>query len=339
MTEVTADDALLELAKNAWNRYLDAVDGWRPDLFRYCRRLTGNPWDAEDLAHDALEQAFARLGTMTHGIENPRAYLVRVASNIWVSRQRRERLSQSSSLPLAAAPAPDSSSDVRDASATLLEQLAPQERAALVLKEVFDFTLAEIAEALGTTEGAVKAALHRGRVRLQDCEEPPRHVVSNEVIERFVERYNARDLPGMLALMLDHAAIDMLGQEQQIGRAVWGKKRSWFYYNLWSPFDGKPVDARWEVAFYWGEPVVLVQGQRAGRLAVTSVMRIESEDQFVSRIRVYAMCPDTVREVAAALGRPCATLGWYRLPREIVARISAAASWPACSISRGEGPR
>ncbi|GHI28032.1 hypothetical protein Shyd_94030 [Streptomyces hydrogenans] len=46
--------------------------------------------------------------------------------------------------------------------------LAPQERAAVVLKDVFDLPLKEIAAMLSTTEGAVKAALHRGRGRLAD---------------------------------------------------------------------------------------------------------------------------------------------------------------------------
>jgi len=48
-----------------------------------------------------------------------------------------------------------------------LQRLSPQERAAVVLKEVFDMTLEEIADLLATTTGAVKAALHRGRDRLK----------------------------------------------------------------------------------------------------------------------------------------------------------------------------
>ena len=47
-------------------------------------------------------------------------------------------------------------------------RLSPQERAAVVLKDVFDLSLEEIAEALGSTVGGVKAALHRGRGKLAD---------------------------------------------------------------------------------------------------------------------------------------------------------------------------
>jgi RNA polymerase sigma-70 factor, ECF subfamily len=52
-----------------------------------------------------------------------------------------------------------------------MSQVAPQERAAVVLKEVFDFTLEQIAEVLSTTVGAVKSALHRGRARLEEVPE------------------------------------------------------------------------------------------------------------------------------------------------------------------------
>jgi RNA polymerase sigma-70 factor, ECF subfamily len=340
MSDSNADDAnetVRDLARSAWGRYLELIDGFRPDLFRYCRRLTGNVWDAEDLVHDALEQGFARLSYTPNSIENPRGYLLRVASNLWVTRQRREHLARASaSGPRAEAllpqdaPAPDRSSELRDAGAVLLQQLAPQERAAVVLKETFDLSLEEISSALGTSVGAVKAALHRGRERLRAAEEseqtrPSRHAVSDAVIDRFVERYNARDLPGMLALMLDSAAIDMLGTEQQVGREVFGRKLSWFHYNLVNPFDGKPTQATWETAVFAGEPVVLVLNPRNGQLSVTSVMRIETDDDHVALIRVYAMCPDTVREVAAALGRPYASMGWYRFPAELSARFVAAA--------------
>ena len=68
------------------------------------------------------------------------------------------------------APAPDASletsSEVRDAGSRLLQRLSPQERAAVVLKEVFDMTLEEIADLLATTTGAVKAALHHGIKRI-----------------------------------------------------------------------------------------------------------------------------------------------------------------------------
>jgi RNA polymerase sigma-70 factor (ECF subfamily) len=337
MSENKLDRTTLGIAPDAWVRYLEVLDPLRPDLFRYCRRLTGNVWDAEDLAQDTLEQGFARLTTLILEVDNPRGYLLRIASNLWISRQRRERLAHASThgasgerLAPGPLPSPEQSSAVHDASATLLQQLAPQECAAVLLKEVFDLSLEEIAEVLATTTGAVKAALHRGRERLRDAEDPtpPRHEVSRAVVDRFVEHYNQRDLPALLALMLDGAAIDMHGAESFVGRKAYGRQPGWFYFNFHT-FDGKPSPAQWETVMLDGEPIILVLNPRDGELRVTSVMRLETDDEHVSRVRVYAMCPDTVREVVARLGRSYGARNLYHLPREILAMLNARSAKPA----------
>src|SRR5262249_21246656 len=118
--------------------------------------------------------------------------------------------------------APETSSDVRAAGSRLLQRLSPQERAAVVLKEVFDMTLEEIAELLATTTGAVKAALHRGRDRLRergDESASRRPAPSAELVDRFVERYNAKDVRGLVALMLDGGSGENVGNSYHIGRA------------------------------------------------------------------------------------------------------------------------
>jgi hypothetical protein len=68
------------------------------------------------------------------------------------------------------------------------------------------------------------------------------------------------------------------------------------------------------------ERIVLVLNPRDDQLCVTSVMRLETCDNRAARLRVYAMCPHTIREVADLLVRPCAAMGMYHLPREILKR-------------------
>ncbi|MEU8098196.1 RNA polymerase sigma factor [Streptomyces rubiginosohelvolus] len=139
----------------------------RGDLFRYCRRLTGSVWDAEDLAQETLARALARAAVSHQPVERPMAWLVRIATNVYLDQVRRPAalLVEPSER---AAPAEADPAEVRDALAEMSTLPAPQERAALVLKDVSDLLLKEIAAMLSTTEGAVKATLHRGCGRLTD---------------------------------------------------------------------------------------------------------------------------------------------------------------------------
>ena len=63
--------------REPWRRYLDSLMPLRPSLHRYCRRLTGNVWDGEDLVQDALVRVFSLLGKVADNIDNPRAYIRR----------------------------------------------------------------------------------------------------------------------------------------------------------------------------------------------------------------------------------------------------------------------
>src|SRR5438876_8997319 len=75
--------------QGAWHRFIQRTEPLRPDLHRYCRALTGSVWDAEDLVQDTLLRAFAKLGEVSLRVDNPKAYLFRIASNLWVDHFRR----------------------------------------------------------------------------------------------------------------------------------------------------------------------------------------------------------------------------------------------------------
>jgi RNA polymerase sigma-70 factor (ECF subfamily) len=92
MNEPETPDALRNEMRTAWYRYVDVIAPLRPALHGYCRRLTRNLWDAEDLVQDTLLRAFGHLGLINHPIRNPRAYLLRTATNVWIDElRRRER--------------------------------------------------------------------------------------------------------------------------------------------------------------------------------------------------------------------------------------------------------
>ena len=207
-------------AQGSWQRFLETYEPLRSELYKYCRYLTRSPWDAEDLAQDTLARAFVTLAQMGQEPPNPRAWLFRVASNLWIDRVRRREP------PTAVTDPGDNRAEPRaprEAAGTLLVKLSPQERAAVVLKDVFDLSLDETAEALGTTVGAVKAALHRGRDKLADDAAPAPTTTLTPVpaaLDAFCQAFNAGDLDRLTSLLLDTAVVEVAGATTQYGPAA-----------------------------------------------------------------------------------------------------------------------
>jgi RNA polymerase sigma-70 factor (ECF subfamily) len=208
---------LTTTARHSWNRFLETYEPLRPQLYRYCRYLTRSPWDAEDLAQDTLARAFVTLARMTEEPSNPRLWLFRVASNLWIDETRRRR-EVPTSVSTADAAVPTEPRASREAAGTLLVKLSPQERAAVVLKDVFELSLEEAAEALGTTVGAIKAALHRGRGKLVDEAVPETKAAPvPAVLDAFCAAFNAGDIDRLTSLLLDSAAVEVVGATTQYG--------------------------------------------------------------------------------------------------------------------------
>ena len=322
MGEPELPDALRDELRAAWHRYLDLLIPLRPSLHAYCRRLARDVWEAEDLVQDTLLKAFGTLGSLYQPVANPRAYLLRIATHLWIDRLRR-RESEAHALAASERPHGEPPVDrvaVGEAGARLMQRLAPRERAAVVLKDVFDLSLEETAEVLETTIGAIKAALHRGRERLRavDAEPAPaRPAPSRAFVDRFVELFNKADKEALLALMIDEGSTENLGVGYHYGAAAHRGSRGWFEGALgghpewpeWWRFDSQ----RAQRAVYRGEPLVLLLQTRRGKEAAVAVVRLDEEDGRLARLRSYGFCPETMREVCEELGVPVLT-GLYRAP-------------------------
>jgi len=291
-----SDDFARDL-RRSWFAYLDVVEPLRPDLHRYCLKLTGEVWDAEDLVQDTLLRGFGGMGRGdVHGEGSPvrsaKAYLFRIASNLWIDAARRSsREARAEIEPPRPAAAADIAVSVGEAGAALMTLASPQERAAVVLKDAFDFDLAEIAELLSTSAGAVKSALHRGRVRLAARRaDEGATAASRELVDRFVAAFNAHDVPAVTALLLETVNIEVHG----VGGGR-GRKGEWAPSTLGDPHE------RAERCDFHGEAIVIhFKGEGPAR-RLTSITRLDEADGGVSRIRDYCYCPDTLATVAAEL--------------------------------------
>ena len=155
--------------------FLETITQLRPSLHRYCARMTGSVMDGEDVVQEALFEAYRKL----EKFDDSRAlkpWLFRIAHNRCIDflRKRGVRIEAET-----AAASPDQvepnelpALGLGVALEHLVISLPPKERACVLLKDVFDHSLEEIAELVESTVGGVKAALHRGRFKIKASPAP-----------------------------------------------------------------------------------------------------------------------------------------------------------------------
>ena len=317
---ITDDDA--RGLRKHWFDYLDTVEPLRAPLHAYGLRLTGNVWDAEDLVQETLLKGFAMIGRGDlHGpgspVANPRAYMFRTATNLWLDGQRR-RVRERAILAEPQAEPGHTAPDAVRAAGEVLFAASPQARAAVLLKDVFDFTLEEIADQLKTTVGGVKAALSRGRAIVQATasSEPAAGGPSRDLVDRFIDAFNSRDVPRMTAVLTETCSIEVPGVGGGRGR-----------HGGWAEASAGHVDVELRPGVYQGENVVLFLQLGEGPPALYDVMRLEEAEGLVARLIHHCFCPDTVAAIAAELGLPHLSIGYHQ-PEDVLPRMIATTTLP-----------
>jgi RNA polymerase sigma-70 factor, ECF subfamily len=329
---MTLDPALVDAAREATLQFRRRFEALRPELFRFCRHLTRSPWDAEDLVQDTLARTFAVLASQFgQEIEQPRTWLFRVASNLWIDRVRRAR-------DVLGLPLDELSGDVtpdpraaREAAGTLIARLSPQERVAVVLKDAFELSLDEIAAMLGTTPNAVKAALHRGRGKLGAGDPDPVHALEPEparvpraaALDAFCAAFNAGDLAAVKAVLLETALIELPGVAIDLGVAASSRPASGIlYHSLRSPLsdgvsprflaDYLPRPPRAELRRHRGEDVALLWYAHTTGEAVRCIVRfaVDANSGAIVHVREYFYSPDALAELCDELAVPWRSNGY-----------------------------
>lgn len=217
--------ALLPAMIEARDRFMDLVEELRPELHRYCARMTGSIFDGEDVVQDTLAKAYYALGQMR---EPPalKPWLFRIAHNTamdFLKRYERNHVSPVSDVP-EPAEADDAAVDPElvEAALTVFLQLPPVQRAALILKDVLGHSLDEIATTMGTSVGAVKAALSRARANIaprsssassRGSATPSKEERAN--LQRYVNLFNDRDWAALGALLAEEARLEQVSLVQR----------------------------------------------------------------------------------------------------------------------------
>jgi RNA polymerase sigma-70 factor, ECF subfamily len=194
----------------ASDRRDDAFDEHRRVLFGIAYRMLGSAADAEDIVQEAYlkwRQA------PREAVVSPRAYLTTVVTRLAIDHLRSARVRREQYVgpwlpePVFDTARPDEPAALFEslsmAFLVLLERLSPAERAALVLREAFDYEYGEIAEVLGKTEANCRQLVRRARERV--AEHRPRFAASAEARDRFAERFRTAcatgDMQGLLSAL------------------------------------------------------------------------------------------------------------------------------------------
>lgn len=188
----------------------------RSRLFGLAYRMLGTPSDAEDVLHDAWLRWHAQ---DIAALDDPEAWLVTVTTRLALDRLRRAKTEREHYpgpwLPeplLAEMDQPEVQLE-RAESLTLsflllLERLSPEERAAFLLREVFDYSHAEAAAMLEISEDACRQRVHRAKQRLR--QERPRQLTpdtsrQHRLLERFADALRQPDMATLRALFAEDA--------------------------------------------------------------------------------------------------------------------------------------
>jgi RNA polymerase sigma-70 factor (ECF subfamily) len=266
--------------------FLETIAQLRPRLHRYCARMSGSVMDGEDIVQDALFQAYRKLETFDE--TRPLApWLFRIAHNQCIDFLRRRGVRQDAeNLAIAddaVLPSDPPGPDLGRAVERLVLTLPPKERACVLLKDVFDYSLEEIAELVVSTVGGVKAALNRGRSKLAPQPEPAvartPTAETSQLLHLYVERFNRRDWDGLRELISADARL--LVADRFSGRLI-----------------DSPYFSRYELKSAWrmavgtvdGEPVIISFDQGPTGWVPRAVVRLECADGTIIGLRDYTHC-------------------------------------------------
>lgn len=272
--------------------FLETITHLRPRLHRYCARMTGSVLDGEDIVQEALFQAYRKLDTFDD--DRPLApWLFQIAHNRAIDFLRRRGLREDAETAAAGpdfvAPREPVGPALGKAVEHLVLTLPPKERACVLLKDVFDYSLEEIATLVDSTVGGVKAALNRGRSKLASRagEAPPVRTKSEpdaRLLRLYVERFNQRDWDGLRELIAADARVHVA--DRFLGRLVDAP-----YFGNYARLARAWRMAAGEVD---GEPVIVALQRGAddtGEWKPGAIIRLGLADSHITRIVDYWHCP------------------------------------------------
>jgi RNA polymerase sigma factor (sigma-70 family) len=260
----------------------------RPELHRYCARLMGSVIDGEDVVQDTFARAFGALDELEEDAPL-RAWLFRIAHNRALDLLRSRAIRAAEPIEAAHEIADPESPDPmemlmrREAVETAVSrfvELPTVQRSVVILKDVLDQPLEEIAAMLDLTVNAVKAHLARGRARLKavnaQAAAKPAPRAPSPAVARYVEMFNRRDWDELRAMLADDVRLVQSTYPLRAGAADVG-----MFFGIYS----RSAPVRLAPAWLDGREVIAVYEDQA--VKPSYLMWLEWTDGRISFIRDY----------------------------------------------------
>jgi len=273
--------------------FLETITQLRPRLHRYCSRMTGSVMDGEDVVQEALFHAYRKLDTFDD--QRPLSpWLFRIAHNRCIDFLRRRGVREEAETfsveSDAVVPVEPVGPAVSQALEYLVSSLPPKERACVLLKDVFDYSLEEIAELVDSTVGGVKAALNRGRSKLESLSDrrivpPPATAEASSLVRRYVDGFNRRDWDELRKLIGADARL-------RVADRFAGRLTDSPYF---ARYERQPIPWRMALGQLDGEAVILSLQKGPAGWEPKAVIRLHVvehlAEQRIAGITDYSHCP------------------------------------------------
>jgi RNA polymerase sigma-70 factor (ECF subfamily) len=281
---------------------LDTFNTHRPLLFGIAYRMLGRVSEAED----ALQEVWLRWQKQPPGeIQSAKAWLVAATTRLCIDQLRSARRQREDYYgiwlpePLMPVTETDASSKAELADSLtmafmlMLESLGPAERAVFLLREVFAYDYAEVADITGKTEANCRQIVRRAKAELAAAPKPaaPPTPQAQRLVEAFLAATAGGDVQGVLALLAEDSQVlsDGGGKVKAAGRPILGADHvSRFLLGIWPRFV-----TEMERRFVDGCPGLLMSLD--GRVHYAFSFEVAE-----GRVRnIYIMCnPDKLRHLA-----------------------------------------
>jgi RNA polymerase sigma-70 factor (TIGR02957 family) len=266
----------------------ELLEELRPPAFAVAYRMLGSVAEAEDMVQEALLRFHQELDRGEE-IVSPRAFVTTVVTRLSIdqlrsARTRREQyvgewMPEPLVTDLREDPAvrAETADSLSFAFLVLLEQLTPEQRAAFLLHDVFDYPFAEVAEIVGTSEDNARQLASRARRQIQEGR--PRFEASTEEYERLATRFftavESGDLEGLEELLAEDVELhgDGGGKAPALARMLRGRDRAVRTLGAWAKVSARIGGITFERTEINGQPGALTRDSE-GKLINAIVLDI-----------------------------------------------------------------